>query len=635
MRHGESLESYKKVPVTLANGQSTQLHMTPGGVMVSKRPDIEPIIPIGLLIQRLGCKINWGEGGVFLQHPKRGTLPIQLSKGFPQLSRPLTLDLIEELENAVVLGKLEERSFKEEVEWTQMLVEDHPVLRQLPQHIKTKLAVQPGSWSDLPANRRTRKRMQRDGFIAHLFAGEDTGFTLARAWHQQGGNGHSLLEVDIKRSPNPALMRAALEGKLLAVVGGPNCRSRRVLRHYPIPDQPNCPRPLREWGGGEFGKEGLTEAEIAILHEDDLLLWRMVFLTMVSNYIKEARGDSTQIAFAMEQPASPKDYMPETVSFWDTKEWASLKKEFGWEETTFKEGAMGGAATKPTTIGGNLNLEINKHKKFKEGKEKGEIRTSKDVSRWAPGVMSMVTEALMLQVTQQHPKLRPLSWEEHIAHGHTPYRRDCAVCQQTMQQCNPHRKVPYPVGGVLALDVAGPLIPAKDVGGLYKRWMLVGTLTWAVPAESDKLKVPEVPDADGDEPQIDINPEEQDEDQKEREALKDKEDAEGKEESDEVQVRVWEEEEEEKDPALPGGGPPLPPYLLPPPEKKEGDPDLQPGGFDTKIFRLVAPMQTKTAREVIKTAMEFLLKLKMDGFHVGRIHTDRGHEFSGPFRSSS
>ena len=649
IRQGESLDSYKTVPVTLANGQSTQLHMTPGGVMVSKRPDIEPIIPMGLLIQRLGCKIDWGEGGVFLHHPKRGTLPIQINGGCPQLSRPLTLDLIEELEKTVVLGRLEERSFKEEVEWMRKLVEVHPVLRKLPEHIKTKLAVQPGSWSELPANRRTRKRLQRDGFIAHLFAGEDAGFTLARAWHQQGGDSHSLLEIDIKRGPNhdllqdvgsyPALMRAALEGKLLAVVGGPNCRSRSVLRHSPIPDQPNCPRPLREWGGGEFGKEGLTEAETAILHEDDLLLWRMIFLAMVSNYMKEARGDSTQIAFAMEQPASPKDYMPETVSFWDTKEWAALKKEFAWEETTFQQGAMGGAATKPTTFGGNLNFEINKHKKFKEGKEKGEIRTSKDLSRWAPGVMSMVAEALMLQVMQQHPKLRPLSCDEHIAHGHTPYRRDCAVCQHTMQQCNPHRKVPYPVGGVLSVDVAGPLIPAKDIGGLYTRWMLVGTLTWAVPAESDKLKVPEVPDAEGDEPQIDINPEEPDENQEEEKALKDKEGEEGKEEGDEAQVRVWEEEEEEKgekegekDPALPGGGLPPPPYLLPPPEKKEGDPDPQPGGFDIKIFRLAAPMQTKTSKQVTKTTMEFLLKLKMDGFHVGRIHSDRGHEFSGPFR---
>ena len=66
-----------------------------------------------------------------------------------------------------------------------------------------------------------------------------------------------------------------------------------------------------------------------------------------------------------------------------------------------------------------------------------------------------------------------------------------------LQQCHAHRKVPYPVGGVLSLDVAGPLVPAKDIGGLYARWMLVGTLTWAVPAESDKMKDPEVPKADG------------------------------------------------------------------------------------------------------------------------------------------
>ena len=79
------------------------------------------------------------------------------------------------------------------------LVETHPVLRRLPQHIRSKLAVEPTSWSSLPANRRTRKRMQRDGFMVHLFAGEDSGFTLARAWQQQGGQASSLLEIDIKR----------------------------------------------------------------------------------------------------------------------------------------------------------------------------------------------------------------------------------------------------------------------------------------------------------------------------------------------------------------------------------------------------------------------------------------------------
>ena len=129
------------------------------------------------------------------------------------------------------MGKLEEGSFKEEVEWMEKLIEVHAVLRKLPQHIKSKLVVSSGQWSDLPANRKTRKRFQRDGFMAHLFAGENKGFTLARAWHQQGGDGHALLEIDIKRGshhdllkdvgPYPALIKAALEGKLLAVVGGP------------------------------------------------------------------------------------------------------------------------------------------------------------------------------------------------------------------------------------------------------------------------------------------------------------------------------------------------------------------------------------------------------------------------------
>ena len=145
----------------------------------------------------------------------------------------------------------------------------------------------------------------------------------------------------------------------------------------------------------------------------------------------------------------------------------------------------------------------------------------------APGVMAMVAEALMFQVMQRAPKLCPLSWDEHIAHGHTPYRRDCAVCQQTVQQRNPHRKVPYPVGRVLSLDVAGPLVPAKDIGALRARWMLVGTLTWVVPAESDKLKDPEVLKADGDEPQFEVYPEE------------------GEEEKDEVQVKEGEKDAEE------------------------------------------------------------------------------------------
>jgi hypothetical protein len=106
-----------------------------------------------------------------------------------------------------------------------------------------------------------------------------------------------------------------------------------------------------------------------------------------------------------------------------------LKKEFGWEETRFAQDQYGGSATKPTTLGGNLKLEVNNHKRMKKTGEDLEVKSSKDLSRWIPGVMAMVAEALTTQVMQCNPILRPLSWDERIAHGHTPYRRDYGVCQ--------------------------------------------------------------------------------------------------------------------------------------------------------------------------------------------------------------
>ncbi|CAL1146617.1 unnamed protein product [Cladocopium goreaui] len=288
----ESCANYKTVNVTLANGQQTQLRMTPGGVMVSGRADVEPILPTGLLIEKLGCKIEWNSEGVCLRGEASALLELDIKRG-----------------------------------------------------------------------------------------------------------SHHDLSTDV--GPYAALIRAALENKLKAIVDGTNCRSRSVLRHYKVPGQPDCPRPVRSWGGGEYGISGLTEAEKIMIQEDDLLLWRMIFLAMVFNYIKEARKDPSPVGFTLEQPASPKDYKPEVVSFWDTKEWASLKKEFGWEETTFAQGQYGGSATKPTTFGGNLKLKVNNHKRMKKAGEGLEVKSSKDLSRWAPGVMAMVAEALTTQVMQR------------------------------------------------------------------------------------------------------------------------------------------------------------------------------------------------------------------------------------------
>lgn len=137
------------------------------------------------------------------------------------------------------------------------LVDHHPVLKALPDHVKKSLPVEPGEWSDLPGNKRQRKRWRRDGVVVHLYAGESTGFTMSRSWKQQGGEEAKLLEIDVKRDERhdmlkdkgvySGLIRAAVDGRLKGIIGGPNCRTRSKLRHFPIKGREDCPRPIRTW----------------------------------------------------------------------------------------------------------------------------------------------------------------------------------------------------------------------------------------------------------------------------------------------------------------------------------------------------------------------------------------------------
>ena len=64
---------------------------------------------------------------------------------------------------------------------------------------------------------------------------------------------HHDLSIDV--GPYIALIRAALENKLNAIVGGPNCRSRSVLRNYKVPGQPGIVQ-----GQSDLGKEENMES---------------------------------------------------------------------------------------------------------------------------------------------------------------------------------------------------------------------------------------------------------------------------------------------------------------------------------------------------------------------------------------
>ena len=331
----------QRVKATLANGNQIPMLMTQAGVMVSLQMDIEPILPISWL-DSLGFEILWKNGEVKVKHPDRESMKVEIRSGCPQIDYEVALKLIDEYEErACRLRKMSSvGSVQQEV--VEGLLQIHPVLKDLPDHVKGSLVQQPGEWADLPTNRHGRKHL-RNGFLCHLYAGGE-GMTFRKAMKDLG-LGARVLEVDVRRGEHHnmlgqskaygGLLRAALDGSLWGLVGGPNCRTRSVLRFI----ENGGPRPVRLWRGEEWGLKDLSPKEVVQVEEDDLLMWRMIFLGIVADYAMKVVHPEKKFRFGLEQPAVP-HYEPRCVSWWLTDEWLQLKENLGWHGQTFNQGGM-------------------------------------------------------------------------------------------------------------------------------------------------------------------------------------------------------------------------------------------------------------------------------------------------------
>ena len=316
----------------------------------------------------------------------------------------------------------------------------------------------------------------------------------------KNGDEWNMLEDDLYTQ----LLRLAMDDAVEGVVCGPNCRTRSVLRHFPIPGNPEAPRPVRQ----------------------------------------------------------------------------------------------------PTVVGGNLTMEFpieRKWEKKKSHRGEEEVRNSKELERWAPGMMRQIAKDVVTQIQGSTPELRKLSWEEHIQMNHTPFRRDCRVCQETRQKQNPHRRVDHPLAGVLSLDTAGPYRDGQDLV-MTSRYLMVGAFTWLVPKKTLEMREPEV-EVPEEAPQV-----EEWRDHRVREERAE----------DERSPRVGPQEGEKgEDERSPREGP----------QQEEEEEEME-----IRTFRLACPVATKRVEETLRVAIEFVLRLKADGFHVCQIHTDQGHEYYGKFR---
>ena len=531
-RADEEVDGYEKVKVTMANGEKVTMRMTSTGIMVCEDTDVEPIIPMSSLVEKLGYTISWTEEGMQMTHPYKKQVVVKIINGCPQVSKKEALKMIEELEDEKKIRKVKGKE-SEERNWLLQLIEAHPVLKELPNNLKQGLVEYPAEdLKRIPGcNRRRRRRLTR-GFVVHLFAGEEEGYSLTRALKECGGDQRMLVELDLKREKEKdgshdilrkdgvysSLLRAALDNQLRGVVMGPNCRTRSVLRHYPLDVPGGGPKPLRSWSE-PWGMEGIPEAEKEKVWQDDLMMWRGLFLYIVAEEMRKAMSDDEdwKVRLGVEQPAVP-EHKPEVVSFWGTKEWLAMRRIYGFIEQTFDQSTWGGIAFKPTTFAGNLELELPKvgdptwcskwrgrtgqHGGRDPGRPgllenihgKGDGRRemdSKKLARWAPGFMREVARQIQGQVFKKDLKLKMLSWSEHVRHGHVPFRRDCQICQEASARGRMHFKKSHPKAGVMSLDVSGPYHLGHDLL-VEGKFMLIGSYTWVKPkgdCEEEKEEV--------------------------------------------------------------------------------------------------------------------------------------------------
>lgn len=387
-----------------------------------------------------------------------------------------------------------------------------------------------------------------------------------------------LHEFDVKHHKSTAdlepqgeayalLLRAALDGWVRAWVAGPPCRTRSVLRHLEVSGE-SMPRPVRSWGGGEFGKEGLSNFERVQVSMDDTLLMRFLLLYIVSETVRRASGLDTPTTLLLEQPAPP-DHKPEVVSFWRTPQWKSLAEIYQLETQRFDQSEFGAIATKPTTIGGNLPLQVPlKGKKGQprdvSGMTKEQIcESSRRLSRWPPLMMRAIAAALQTCTMNEEIKLHAVSWQKHIAAGHTLFRKDCRVCQEAC---------------------ARPFKDAPDLNKKKAKYLLVACFTWTARNQDGEEEVKEVPP---DAPEV--------------------EDPEAQEEPLQIEDQVEEAEEGPKED--------------PSEEVEERRP------VKIEVTKLCEPLPSRSQEDVSRAIINMYMRLRADGYRVTQLHSDRGAEF--------
>ena len=518
MRQASSEEEWieaDEVQVSLAGDQTTVMRLTRAGTLLlppGRDGLVQPIVPMGAIIEQLGYKLVWSAGSCKLYPPDGKSLRLRVKNGCPELveSQALTLisrleehklQKVEELRRRTEEGKDRIRQAKIAMErtWWDHLVEHVSSSAPAAGHMAVSTApffhdvpdralsgILPSDDVDSKAlwkaleegmpdlNRRRRKALHRaSNWVVHLFAGPGS----HKAFKQLESQDTVVVELDICRSRSQdlyhdplwrLLVKVAKLGRVAAVIGGPPSRTWSVKAH-----RADGPHPLRS-STEPFGLSTLTSDERDLVDRHTGLCARMMWLHALSTAGRRVHHNpadgTSMVAFMLEQPQSVEQHVvpddcavSSAPSFWNTTLWQAYADEAGLFEVCFRQGPLGHAGEKPTTVGTNLP-DLRDLRGLQGEASQGCCSADSRVSPvWAPGFVQAIVYALQRWPCYRLMKFTQADWEQHVANNHVPYRRDCAVCVHGAGNGRRHKGVVHPDVYCMSADIAGPIrVKGKD-----------------------------------------------------------------------------------------------------------------------------------------------------------------------------
>ncbi|CAE7711468.1 GIP [Symbiodinium sp. CCMP2592] len=606
----EEQERAQPVSVKLAEGETTLLQ-TKSGTLLGDA-SAETLVPLGQLVQILGCTVRWSKNRLIVNHPIHGRLKVQVRDYCPQMAEHEALRLISELEekrlmemnNTVKALEMRVAQSEHVMEWFEYVqsyvttgkrVELLGALTKAPFFKDVSLDTIATAAEDIPLrdvdgwkllksmpwSRRKRRSLYRSNdWNVHLFSGPSrptsTTSTTSRlsVTEASGVNvevdilDSALMDVTRMDGVFKVLLWGAARGKIRTLIGGPPRRS------YLVDDDEKRAK-------------------------EEPLVIRMLVLAMVA---MEGRRQhrSDRLGFALEHP----DKVVAQGNVWSSSLWKGFSEVYGMEVVQSGRGSTGtnmylealNLLTSTTTTSGVWASEY--------AQAIGEA-----VNAWTG---FSVHESVLCSVAAGPPpiscKMTAKEWQLHVSRDHIPFRKDCKHCVQSAAG-RPHRRVTHKSAYVLSADVAGPFrVKGVNTETNQHRFMLVCAYQFP--------KLPGTPDAQHESVDDDTG------------AGAGLEELLFEEEGGDDKHEIIEESGADKHVIIEKDGGAQADDASGPSPEEEAAKAFEPLEFAVAYF--VRPLRSRKSTEVLRALQEVYIDVKMLGLPVSRLHSDRAREFRTP-----